>query len=43
MFPFIDIFLYAVSPDYLRFSLPPNPDQFMWLLLALVAIPTFNQ
>ncbi len=25
------------------FPLPPSPDQLMWLLLALVAIPTINQ
>ncbi len=43
LFPFIDIFLYTVSQDYLCFSLPPYPDYFMWLLLVLVAIPTINQ
>ncbi len=30
-------------PRLFMFSLTPNPDQPMWLLLALVAIPTRNQ
>ncbi len=41
--PIIDNFLYTVTPHYLCFPLPPIPDQLMWLLLALVAIPTINQ
>ncbi len=36
--PFIDNFLYTVTPDYLCFALPPIPYQLIWLLLALVAI-----
>ncbi len=39
--PFIDNFLN--TPDYLCFPLPPIPVLLMWLLLALVAIPTINQ
>ncbi len=30
-------------PKIFMFPLPPNLGQFMWLLLALVAIPTINQ
>ncbi len=35
--------LNTVTPDYLCFSLPPILYPLMWLLLALVAIPTINQ
>ncbi len=31
------------NPKLLMFPLPPNTDQFMWLLLSLVASPTINQ
>ncbi len=32
-----------ISPDYQCFPELPNPDQFMWALLALVANPTINK
>ncbi len=39
MFPLIDIFLYGVTHRLFMFPLPPNTDQFIWLLLALVTNP----